>query len=55
MNFKNLEKCDILEIAYKIHFSQNFKSSVLFEVGQPGLLPAALKCDIKIHSKSFFI
>ena len=30
MNFKNLQKSDILKIAEKIHFSQNFKSLVFF-------------------------
>ena len=55
MNFKNLEKSDILKIAKKILFSQNFKSLVFFEVGKPGLLPTALKYDIKFHSKPFYL
>ena len=55
MNFKNLEKCDIVKIAQKIRFSQKFKSLVFVEGGKPGLLPTALKFDIKFHSKPFFI
>ena len=32
MNFKNLEKSDILKSALKIYFSQNFKYLVFFGV-----------------------
>ena len=53
MNFKNLQKCDILKIAYKINFSQNFKSLVFFEVGKSGLLPTALKFDINFTQSHF--
>ena len=32
MNFKNLEKCDVVKNARKIYFSRNFKCLVFFEV-----------------------
>ena len=44
MNFKNLEKCDILKNASKIYFSQNFKCFVL---------PIALTFDTKLHQNPF--
>ena len=55
MTFKNHEKCDILKNSKKIPFSKKFKCLMCFEVGKPGLLPTALKFDIKFHSKPFYI
>ena len=45
MNFKNLEKCDILKKCVKIYPNQTFKFLVFFEVGKTSLLPPALKFD----------
>ena len=55
MKLKNHQKCDILKKCVKIHFNQNFKCLVCFEVGKPGLLPTALIFDTKFHSKQFLI
>ena len=54
MNFQNIEKCDIFKIAWKIHFSQNFKSLAFFEVGEPGLYRTALNLILNFTQNRFF-
>ena len=53
MNFKNLEKCDILKNTEKIYCSQNFKCLVFFEVDKTSLLPTALKFDKNFTQNHF--
>ena len=54
MNFKNLEKCDILIMRKKIYLSKKFKCLVFFEVDWTSLLPLALKFDKNFTQNHFF-